>query len=216
MTEARKIKIQKQDTGEFPEEQDTAPEFPAHPPEDDAEPARIEFSVQELADKLAAKEREADENRDRLLRVTADFENYKKRSAREVEEYRRYANQSLLKEMLSAVDHIELAIQSAQSAPETNTSLLDGLRLTLKELLRIFDKFNVSPVECVGLPFNPEFHEAIMCEDGSDLPENTVIREMQKGYLLGNRLLRPSLVVVAAPKRMSADNGAAPDPNTNG
>lgn len=216
MTEARKVKIQKLDPGEYARGQDTEPGLPGHPTEEDPEPARIEFSVQELADKLAAKEREADDTRDRLLRVTADFENYKKRSAREAEEYRKYANQSLLKEMLSAVDHIELAIQSAQSAPETNTHLLEGLRLTLKELLRIFDKFNVSPVESVGMPFNPEFHEAIMCEDGSDLPENTVIREMQKGYLLGSRLLRPSLVVVAAPKGVSADNGAAPDPNTNG
>lgn len=216
MTEARKIKIQKLDPDELPEDQDSELGLPGPPPGDDTEPARIEFSVQELADKLAAKEREADENRDRLLRVTADFENYKKRTAREVEEYRKYANQSLLKEMLSAVDHIELAIQSAQSAPETNTSLLDGLRLTLKELLRIFDKFNVTPVESVGMPFNPEFHEAIMCEDGPHVPENTVIREMQKGYLLGNRLLRPSLVVVAAAKSVSADKGAAPEPNTNG
>ncbi len=215
MTEARKIKIQNTGPEDFPEEQDAGAGIPGHAPADNQEPARIEFSVEELADMLAAKEKEAEETRDRLLRVTAEFENYKKRSAREIEEYRKYANQSLLKEMLSAVDHIELAIQSAESAPETNTSLLDGLRLTLKELLRIFDKFNVSPVESVGKPFNPEFHEAIMCEESPDIPENTVIREMQKGYLIGSRLLRPALVVVAAPKRTAADNGAAPDPNTH-
>jgi molecular chaperone GrpE len=204
MTEARKVKVT------TPEHEEVALHAP---PQRDAaaEPPRVEFSVQELADKLSAKEKECEELRDRMLRVSADFENYKKRAAREGEEFRRYANQSLLKEMLSAVDHIELAIQSAESAPETNASLVDGLRLTLKELLRIFDKFDVSPIAAVGKPFNPEFHEAIMREEGSALPENTVCREMQKGYLIGNRLLRPSLVVVAAP----TGPGASPEANTD-
>jgi molecular chaperone GrpE len=119
--------------------------------------------------------------------------------AREMEELRKYANQSLLKEMLSGVDHVELALRSAESATPPDKSLVDGLHLTLKELLRIFERFNVKPIEAVGQPFNPEFHEAIMREASSAYPENTVVREMQRGYMINGRLLRPALVAVASP-----------------
>ena len=159
-----------------------------------------EERMREMEDRLAAKEKEYDETHDKLLRVSAEFENYRKRTAREMDDFRKYAVQSLLKEMLSAVDHIELAIQAAavNSVPDKN--LTEGLSLTLKELLRIFEKFNVMPIEAVGKPFNPEFHEAILREESGELPENTVLREMQKGYVIGSRLLRPALVVVAAPR----------------
>jgi len=155
-------------------------------------------TVGDLQAKLAAKEKEFQETYDRLLRVTAEFENYKKRMAREMEDFRKYANQSLLKEMLSVVDHIELAIQAAGSPSAEETSLVEGLNLTLKEFLRILNRFKVKPIEAVGQPFNPQVHEAIMQEACEQVPENTVVREMQKGYTIGERLLRPALVVVAA------------------
>lgn len=147
---------------------------------------------------LEAKKQECRESADKLLRVSAEFENYKKRTARETDEFRKYANQSLLKEMLSALDHIELAIQaaSADSVPKSNIG--EGLNLTLKELVRIFEKFDVRPIEAVGTPFNPEYHEAMLREETETTPENTVLRELQKGYMIGKRLLRPSLVVVSA------------------
>lgn len=159
-----------------------------------------EERMREIETRLAAKEKEYGETHDKLLRVSAEFENYRKRTAREMDDFRKYAVQSLLKEMLSAVDHIELAIQAAaaNSAPDKN--LTEGLSLTLKELLRIFEKFNVMPIEAVGKPFNPEFHEAILREESGEFPENTVLREMQKGYVIGGRLLRPALVVVTAPR----------------
>jgi molecular chaperone GrpE len=158
-----------------------------------------EERMREMEDRLAAKEKEYDETHDKLLRVSAEFENYRKRTAREMDDFRKYAVQSLLKEMLSAVDHIELAIQAAASNSAPDKNLAEGLSLTLKELLRIFEKFNVMPIEAVGKPFNPEFHEAILREESGELPENTVLREMQKGYMIGSRLLRPALVVVTAP-----------------
>jgi molecular chaperone GrpE len=159
-----------------------------------------EERMREMEDRLAAKEKEYDETHDKLLRVSAEFENYRKRTAREMDDFRKYAVQSLLKEMLSAVDHIELAIQAAASNSVPDKNLTEGLSLTLKELLRIFEKFNVMPIEAVGKPFNPEFHEAILREESGELPENTVLREMQKGYVIGGRLLRPALVVVTAPR----------------
>lgn len=153
-----------------------------------------------------AKDKELKETYDRLLRTTAEFENYKKRMAREMDEFRKYANQSLLREMLSIVDHIELALQAAGGSGSQKT-IADGLGLTLKELLRILEKFNVTPVETVGKPFNPEVHEAILREPADGLPENAIVREMQKGYMINGRLLRPALVVVAAPPTAQADSG---------
>jgi len=153
---------------------------------------------------LEAKEKELKETYDRLLRTTAEFENYKKRMAREMDEFRKYANQSLLRELLSIVDHIELALQAAGGAGSEKT-IADGLGLTLKELTRILEKFNVTPVESTGQPFNPEVHEAILREHSDSLPENAVVREMQKGYMINGRLLRPALVVVAA--RPAAEPG---------
>jgi molecular chaperone GrpE len=153
---------------------------------------------------LEAKEKELKETHDRLLRTTAEFENYKKRMAREMDEFRKYANQSLLRELLSIVDHIELALQAAGGAGSEKT-IADGLGLTLKELMRILEKFNVTPVESTGQPFNPEVHEAILREHSDSLPENAVVREMQKGYMINGRLLRPALVAVAA--RPAAEPG---------
>ena len=153
---------------------------------------------------LEAKEKELKETYDRLLRTTAEFENYKKRMAREMDEFRKYANQSLLRELLSIVDHIELALQAAGGAGSEKT-IADGLSLTLKELMRILEKFNVTPVESTGQPFNPEVHEAILREHSDSLPENAVVREMQKGYMINGRLLRPALVAVAA--RPAAEPG---------
>ena len=156
--------------------------------------------LKELEDKLAAKEQEMAEAHDRLLRVSADYENYKKRSAREMEDFRKYANQSLLKEMLTVVDNLELAINSAKEEKNTDKKLIEGLNLTRNEMLRVFEKFNVKPITARGEIFDPAFHEAVMREETDDYPENTVLSEFQKGYLIHDRLLRPAKVVVAVPK----------------
>ncbi len=161
--------------------------------------------VKELEAKLNAKEEEAKETYDRLLRVSAEFENHKKRSARELEDFRKYANQSLLKEMLYVVDNLQLAIKSADENQDGDNSLKEGLDLTHKEILRVFEKFNVTPIESQGKAFDPTYHEAVMQEETDEYPENTVINEMQKGYLIHDRLLRPAMVVVAKPKTKPSD-----------
>ena len=162
--------------------------------------AEVKDPLKELQAKLESKEEEAKETYDRLLRVSADFENYKKRSTREMEEFRKYANQSLLKEMLSVVDNLELAISSSNNEQESDKNLIEGLNLTLNEILRVLEKFNVKPIEARGKTFDPAFHEAVMREETDDFPEKTVISEFQKGYLIHDRLLRPAMVVVAVPK----------------
>jgi molecular chaperone GrpE len=198
MPESKRIKIVTE-TDETPVAADTTPAEAAEKAEE-LLGASAEERLREMENRLAAKAKEYDEANDKLLRVSAESENYRKRTAREMEDFRKYAVQSLLKEMLSAVDHIELAIQAAASNSAPDKNLTEGLNLTLKELLRIFEKFNVVPIAAVGTPFNPEFHEAMLREESGEFPENTVLREMQKGYMIGSRLLRPALVVVAAPR----------------
>ncbi len=140
------------------------------------------------------------ETYDRLLRASAEFDNYKKRSSREMEEFRKFANQSLIKEMLSVVDNLELAMNSTNDHKAIDKDLLQGLEMTHKEILKVFEKFNVKPIDAKGQPFDPTFHEAVMQEETNDSPKNTVINELQRGYMIHDRLLRPSMVVVAKPK----------------
>jgi len=156
--------------------------------------------IKELEAKLEAKEKEAVETYDRLLRASAEFDNYKKRSSREMEEFRKFANQSLIKEMLSVVDNLELAINSTNDHKAIDKDLLQGLEMTHREILKVFEKFNVNPIDAKGQPFDPTFHEAVMQEETNDSPKNTVINELQRGYMIHDRLLRPSMVVVAKPK----------------
>ena len=156
--------------------------------------------LRELEAKLEAKEKESEEMYDRLLRASAEFDNFKKRSLREMEEFRKFANQSLIKEMLAVVDNLELAMNSTNGHKAIDKDLLQGLEMTHKEILKVFEKFNVKPIDAKGQPFDPTFHEAVMQEETSDSPKNTVINELQRGYLIHDRLLRPSMVVVAKPK----------------
>lgn len=211
MAEAKKIRVVDADSNETKPEANNAPPGDEEAPDKAPQPEESERSSGDEAANLRAeletRKKEYEETYERLLRVSAEFENFKKRSAREMEELRKFANQSLLKEMLSALDHIELALASARSASAPDQKLVEGLDLTLRELQRLFERFNVMPVEAVGKPFNPEFHEAIMREESADLPENTVVRELQKGYTISGRLLRPALVAVAAPAGPGSGGG---------
>ncbi len=162
--------------------------------------------VLDMEAKLKSKEQEAEENYDRLLRVSAEFENYKKRSSREMDEFRKFANQSLIKEMLSVVDNLELAINSTSDQKAIDKGLLQGLEMTHKEILKVFEKFSVNPIDAKGQAFDPAFHEAVMQEENDDVDNNTVINELQKGYLIHDRLLRPAMVVVAKSKNKKDDS----------
>lgn len=171
----------------------------------------VDDPVKNLEARLQSKEEEAQETYDRLLRVSAEFENYKKRSAREMEEFRKFANQALIKEMLSVVDNLELAMNSTDSPKAIDKGLLEGLEMTHREILKVFEKFDVKPIDSKGRPFDPMFHEAVMQEETDKVPESTVVNELQRGYLIHDRLLRPAMVVVAKPK----EKKGAQSPNDN-
>ncbi|MFZ1198722.1 MAG: nucleotide exchange factor GrpE [Desulfobacterales bacterium] len=210
MPEAKKIKIEKAHQSRTKEtEDDEAPTTEVddirdaeHQPGGSAQDLDPQ-SIKELEESLAVKTKEAEESYDRLLRMSAEFENYKKRTARETAEFQKYANQSLVRELLPIVDNLELAIKSAADSPDAReTSLLDGVELTRREILRVFENFKVEPIQALGQPFDPNFHEAVMREESEEHPENTVVNELQKGYLMHQRLIRPAMVVVAMPKNM--------------
>jgi molecular chaperone GrpE len=165
--------------------------------------------IQVLQEKLTTAEADSKAKYDQLLRLAAEFENYKKRTAREIEDFRKYANESLLREFLTVVDNLERAIDSANDNADSNTCVLEGVRMTLQELFKIFDKFGVKPIEALGRPFDPAFHQAILQEETMVQAENTVLKEMQRGYMIRDRLLRPAMVVVS--KAAASFDGAQTD-----
>lgn len=156
----------------------------------------VEKEVEELKIKLEEKEREAKENYERMLRVAADLENYKKRVSKEKEEWRKFANEDLIKAILPFVDNLERAVNHAEKVEDANV-LIEGVRLTLQQLHQTLNRFGVSPVESVGKPFDPTIHEAMVVVETDQHEPNQVLEEFQKGYYLNDRLLRPATVSVA-------------------
>ncbi|MBF8287500.1 MAG: molecular chaperone GrpE (heat shock protein) [Candidatus Rokubacteria bacterium] len=166
-------------------------------PDGDALTLEPEEEIRRLRDALEAKTREAEEHRDRYLRAAAEFDNARKRAAREREEYTRYANESLLRELLPVLDNFDRALQAARGEPAA-AAVTAGVELTQRELLRVLEKFGVTPFPSVGQPFDPERHEAIARVPAQGRPEGTVVDETARGYLLNGRVLRPAMVTVAS------------------
>lgn len=156
--------------------------------------------VKDMEKKVESLKKEAEETQDRLLRVAAEFENYKKRSVREMNDFRKFANENFAKAMLPVVDNLDRAIESSSSDTHTNSSLVEGVSMTLREIVKIFEEYGVRPFESLGKPFDPSLHQAVMQEESDAYPENTVSKELQKGYMIHDRLLRPAMVVVSKKK----------------
>jgi molecular chaperone GrpE len=170
--------------------------------------------LEQLQDELEQARNESKDHYDRLLRAMAEFDNYKKRSTREMQELRKYANEAILKELLHIIDNLERASASAANNPSNDSQLVEGVDLTLKELFKILEKNGVQAIDALEKEFDPTYHEAMMQEDSSDHPDNTVIRQLQKGYTYHERLLRPAMVVVSK-KVASATEGGSISPDAN-
>lgn len=132
--------------------------------------------------------------RERLIRSQADFENYKRRMAREKEELAVYANQKLLLNLLPVLDNLERALATQPATGDEK--LRQGVEMTARSFREILAKEGVSPIEAVGRPFDPNEHEAVMTEESTEHEDGTVLFEFQKGYRLGDRVIRPSMVKV--------------------
>ncbi|HUX05741.1 MAG TPA: nucleotide exchange factor GrpE [Acidobacteriota bacterium] len=141
--------------------------------------------------------------KDLLQRKVAEFDNYRKRVRREREELTEQAAAALIEEMLPVVDHLELAL-AADSENADDYRL--GVEMILKQMQEILGRHGLEPIEALGRRFDPHYHEAVVREETSDHPEDFVTSELQRGYLLGGRVLRPAKVKVAAPPEDSPDN----------
>ena len=130
-----------------------------------------------------------------VLQNAVDFENYKKRAAREQYSFQKFSNQELIQEILIAVDNLGSVVDYSN-----DNIAIEGVNLVLKEITKILKKFNVEPIDAVMRPFHPNFHHAMSLEENNNYPENTIITELQKGYMIHDRLLRPSMVVVSTLK----------------
>lgn len=155
--------------------------------------------VAQLRARLSALEAEKKEEHDRLLRVAADLENLRKRQRREVDDARNDTKMRVLKEILPVADNLERALQVSTGEGES-AAVLDGVRLVQRQFLQALERLEVSPIEAELQPFDPNLHEAISQQESADHPPGTVIAVLQRGYKSGERLLRPSLVVVAKAK----------------
>ncbi len=152
-----------------------------------------------LEDKIASLEQQLKDSEDKYLRVHADFENIKKRLEREKYQAIDYASEKFAKDLLAPIDTLELAIQSAKlelGAEELLAKLKEGIELTIKNFNTTFEKHNISKIETDG-EFDPNVHNAVMQVDSADHESGQIVSELQKGYMLKDRLLRPSMVSIA-------------------
>lgn len=166
-----------------PVAEDAAPaaDAPAEPPSADEEPAPSE----------------ADVLKDRLLRLQADFDNYKKRQLRERQDWIASANADILRELLPVLDNFERGLQSATATPE-NQAIVEGFSMIFDQLKALLGKFDVAEVPTDGQPFDPAVHEAITTMPSADIPEGHIVTAARRGYTLAGKLLRAAQVVVSS------------------
>ncbi len=153
--------------------------------------------VTELQLALAAKAEEVTSVNDKYLRLAAEFDNYKRLIQRDQRDQIRFGNEHLLKELLPVVDNLERAVKSSREGGGSDV-LIQGVDLTLKQLTGALTRFHVVPVETVGRPFDPATHQAVTSIESEKIPKQHVVDELQRGYLLHDRILRAAMVSVSA------------------
>jgi len=183
--------------------QQTSPAEPAESPEaaESAEPAQTAAVTPEELEELRSRAAKADERWDRLLRVTADFDNCKKRTAREKQEAIRFANEGLIEKLLPVLDNFEIALATAAKQTGDGTEAIQsfhtGMSMIYQQLKGVLADAGLEELNTVGQPFDPNWHEAVSQQETTDAPEGRILQQLRKGYKLRDRLLRAATVVVA-------------------
>jgi molecular chaperone GrpE len=158
----------------------------------------LSTELQDLKTLHETKLKEAEEQSEQHLRLQAEFENFRRRSLKEKQESFKYGHQNLVKDLLSAVDNLERALEhGAQKAGAEVQGILDGVELVHREILGGLAKHGVSEIQAEGQLFDPAFHEAMGQIPNGDVPANTVLQVLQKGYLIHDRMVRPARVIVS-------------------
>ena len=164
--------------------------------------AVAELTPEQIND-LAVRAAKADEHWERLLRITADFENFKKRAAREKQEAIKFANESLLQKLIPVIDNFDMALTASGNATDASAqSLRTGITMIHGLLKSSLAEAGLEEIDATGQPFDPNLHEAVSEQESADTPEGHVMQQLRKGYRLKERLIRPATVVVA--KKSSA------------
>jgi molecular chaperone GrpE len=153
-------------------------------------------SSDELQKALEEKDESFEQLNNKYLYLQAEFENFKKIKAKEKQDLLKFGNEVLIKELIPVIDNLERAIDHAGKS-EDSKGIVDGVQLTLNEFLKVLERSGVERVEAVGKKFDPNFHEALFQEEREDLEPDTVTSELEKGYTLNGRLLRPARVSVS-------------------
>ena len=158
---------------------------------------QVSAMAEHEAKKLQKAAQEIDQLKDQLLRLRADFDNYRKRSLREKGEIYENANEALMLELLPIIDHLQLAINSAKEH-KAHAAFQDGLQLIADQLMTAFAKYGLNPFNSEKQPFDANLHEAISCLPSETEPEGTILAQSRQGYRFKNKLLRPAQVVVSS------------------
>jgi molecular chaperone GrpE len=159
-------------------------------------PGEDQAEVEDVAAQLEKAQERNRELEDKLLRMAAEQDNFRKRMQRERETAFKYAEEAILRELLPSLDNLDRAVEQCKNSPDV-AALLAGVEMTCKGLLNTLEKFGVKPLAGAGQPFDPNFHEAVAMEPSADVPENTILQEYQKGYMFKDRLIRAAKVVVS-------------------
>ncbi len=163
--------------------------------------ANNEAGAEDFQKLLEGEKKRSEDYLTRLQYLQADFENLKKRFDRETEHVKKYCTERIIVELLEVVDELELAVKVANDSENQQKSLVEGVEMTLKKLRKVLEQEGVSPIECTeGTLFDPCRHNAIAVEERDDVKDCTVIEEIRKGYMMKDKVLRPSIVRVAKPK----------------
>lgn len=156
------------------------------------------LTAQEPVNELEAAKQEAAENHDRLMRLAAEFENYKKRAAKDREDYHKYANESFIKSLLPVIDYLEMGLAAAKNSQCADQNLLQGFEMMAAEFYKVLEKAHVEVIDPeIGCDFDPNFQECVMQQETDEYAPNKVCSVYQKGYKLYDRLLRPARVVTS-------------------
>lgn len=156
----------------------------------------LEREVEHLAQELEKARAELDEAKDKVLRGLAEFDNYRKRVTREREQLTKCANEELIKRLLEVIDNIERALRSAQETQDLK-GFIKGIELIDQHMKDILTKEGLCPIECIGTDFDPNYHEAVMALEKEGVASEKVVEEVQKGYMIDGRVIRPSKVIVS-------------------
>ena len=196
MEERQGEELEKEENGKNGEKQNKTEAHDAHEEHKKKHNKKKEEAAEDLHKALEAKDAVIKDLQDKLLYFQAEFENFKKLKAKEKQDVLKYGNETLLQELIPVVDNMERALEHAAHADDVK-AISEGVQITLNQFLKVLEKAGVERIEAVGQKFDPNVHEALYQEDRDDMEPDTVVSEVQKGYVLNGRVVRPSRVSVS-------------------